>query len=110
MRAAANAFESVKGACGGQGRIFDVRAAFFDQIGRADPERLVPLLARLRSGWEKAASARSVADVQQAFVRDPGHGWQTWLDLYADSLHDRSWWKSLGCELAAALRSSPTPD
>jgi tetratricopeptide (TPR) repeat protein len=110
MRAAANAFEAVKAACVFQDDVFDVRAAFLDQIGRADLKRLVPLLIGLQNGWERAATDAIVANIREAFARNAADGWRTWLQIYADSFDDRAWWKTFACEIAEALPSCPSPE
>jgi tetratricopeptide (TPR) repeat protein len=110
MRLATEALESIRDALNSTKDVFQVWEAANEQMGRADVDRVLPILTKISLRLREAAIARTVEDLNEEFRRDRERGWRSWLEIYARTLDVGVFWKALAGAIARdALLWSPSP-
>lgn len=89
--------------------IIDVWGAFDEQVGSADPDRLMPILVELRQQFQKIAIEREIYRLNRIFDRDKQEGWRQWLETYARSFSLQGWRTAFGLEITRHGLKSYSP-
>jgi len=111
MRAATNALEALRETLANRAPLFTAWSAFDEQIGQADPARLMPVLVTLRAKFQALVNSQEIARLNRAFERGVSEGWNHWLRSYAESFSPRGWFGTYGWSIAKeALPQTPVPE
>ena len=92
MRLATNALETIRETLQGNQNHIEVRYVMDDQIGRADLERLAPVLVKLRERICAMLDAREVERLRRLYEKDVNEGWQAWLLTYTLAFSEWGWY------------------
>src|SRR5215471_3902389 len=111
MRAAANSLETIRECLAAGAPAVTALIRFDEQAGQAEPERLAPVLVKLRNLFEDTVFAREISRLKLIWDKNPSKAWGVWLQGYADCFAERGWFTRLGWRMAEeALPSSPVPE
>jgi tetratricopeptide (TPR) repeat protein len=111
MRVAATALENLRDQTRRQEPLVKVMADLDDEIGRADPALLAPLLKQARDRYFDLAGQEELARLRDQMRKAPDDAWAIWARAYADTFHERNWALDLGLLLAdQGLPPSLPPD
>jgi tetratricopeptide (TPR) repeat protein len=111
MRAAAIALETIRDALTTETNLFAVWNVFDDQIGRAELDRFMPMLVKLRSQFEGSGIERDIRRLNRVFERNQSKHWPYWVEAYVQSFSDLGWWGTYGRAIAnRALPDTPNSD
>ena len=88
MRTATDVLERLREALLAEDDPFSLWILLDNQVGRAEVNRLLPVLRQLRDECTKLICDRLIERVAEAFCRDAGAGWALWVWVYVRAMWD----------------------